>query len=135
MNKKTILIAIMSMAVTFGNAALADNDKGRGDRGDRGRHEQAQRHDHGHHDRHARHDNRRYSYEADRRGPGAGRNHDLYRGQRLSSDYRHSYYVVNDWRDHRLSAPPRGHHWVQTGPDYVLVAITSGIIASIILSH
>lgn len=132
MNKKTIWVAIMTMAMTFGNAALADNDN---HRGDRGRHEQAQRHDRGHHDQRAHHDNRRYSHEADRRGPGAGRNHDMYRGQRLSSDYHHSYYVVNDWRGHRLSAPPRGHHWVQTGPDYVLVAITSGIIASIILSH
>lgn len=132
MNKKTIWVAIMAMVMTFGNAALADNDNRRGDRG---RHEQAQRHDRGHQDQRARHDNRRYSYEADRRGRGAGRNHDFYRGQRLSSEYRHSHYVVNDWRGHRLSAPPRGHHWVQTGPDYVLVAIASGIIASIVLSH
>ncbi|MDO8305863.1 RcnB family protein, partial [Herminiimonas sp.] len=26
-------------------------------------------------------------------------------------------------------------HWVQTGPDYVLIAITTGIIAQIIFSN
>lgn len=39
------------------------------------------------------------------------------------------------WRGHRLTAPPRGYHWVQVGPDHVLVAITTGIIASLILSQ
>jgi Ni/Co efflux regulator RcnB len=43
--------------------------------------------------------------------------------------------VVNDWRGHHLSAPPRGYQWVQTGSDYVLVAITTGIIASLLLSN
>jgi len=41
--------------------------------------------------------------------------------------------VVNDWRGHRLSAPPRGYHWVQTGSDYVLVAIATGIILQLSL--
>jgi Ni/Co efflux regulator RcnB len=43
--------------------------------------------------------------------------------------------VVNDWRSHDLSAPPRGYHWVQTGPDYVLVAIASGIIFQLFLHN
>ncbi|MES1163856.1 MAG: RcnB family protein, partial [Rhizobacter sp.] len=29
----------------------------------------------------------------------------------------------------------RGYHWVQTGGDYVLVAIATGIIASILLNQ
>ena len=33
------------------------------------------------------------------------------------------------------AAPPRGYHWVQNGPDYVLVAIATGIIAQILLNH
>ncbi len=64
---------------------------------------------------------------------GAGPNHNFYRGSRLPQHYRNHYYVVNDWRGHRLSAPPRGYHWVQTGPDYVLAAIATGIILQVFL--
>lgn len=49
--------------------------------------------------------------------------------------YRTRHYVVNDWRGHRLSAPPRGHYWVQNGADYLLVAIATGVIAQIIMSR
>jgi Ni/Co efflux regulator RcnB len=66
---------------------------------------------------------------------GAGPNHSYYRGGRLPSEYRTRQYVVDDWRGHRLSAPPRGYHWVQTGGDYVLVAITTGIILELLLNH
>mgnify|MGYP003520550862 CR=1 FL=1 len=31
--------------------------------------------------------------------------------------------------------PPRGYHWVQTGGDYVLVAIATGIILQLILNN
>lgn len=57
------------------------------------------------------------------------------RGARMPLYLNNRTYVVNDWRGHRLTAPPRGYHWVQVGPDYVLVAITTGIIASLILSQ
>lgn len=57
------------------------------------------------------------------------------RGHRLPHELRHNHYVVNNWRGHRLSAPPRGYHWVQVGPDYVLAAIASGVIANVILSR
>ena len=66
---------------------------------------------------------------------GAGPEHNYYRGGRLPAEWRNRQYVVDDWRGHRLSAPPRGYHWVQTGSDYVLVAIATGIIASILLSN
>jgi Ni/Co efflux regulator RcnB len=32
----------------------------------------------------------------------------------------------------RLYAPPRGYHWVQSGNDAVLVAITSGLVGAVI---
>ena len=57
------------------------------------------------------------------------------RGSRLSNEYRGNQYVVNDWRGHHLNAPPRGQHWVQTGGDYVLVAIATGIIAQVLLNN
>lgn len=66
---------------------------------------------------------------------GAGPDHRFYRGGRLPAEYRSRQYVVDDWRGHRLSAPPRGYHWVQTGGDYVLVAIATGVIASLILNN
>jgi len=64
---------------------------------------------------------------------GAGPNHDWYRGARMPAPYRTHDYVVDDWRDHHLSAPPRGYYWVQNGGDYLLIAIASGVIAQIIL--
>lgn len=69
------------------------------------------------------------------RGPGAGPDRNFYRGERLPREYRHNNYVVDDWRGHHLSPPPRGYHWVQTGSDYVLVAIATGIIMQILLNQ
>lgn len=68
-------------------------------------------------------------------GRGAGPNHNFQRGGRLPQEYRNRQYWVEDWRGHHLSAPPRGYQWVQTGGDYVLIAIATGIIAQILLSQ
>jgi Ni/Co efflux regulator RcnB len=85
--------------------------------------------------RYDRNDRRGGDWRHDGRGRGAGPDHAWYRGSRLPPQYRTRQYVVDDWRAHRLSAPPRGYHWVQAGGDYVLVAIATGIIASILLSQ
>jgi Ni/Co efflux regulator RcnB len=66
---------------------------------------------------------------------GAGPDHNFHRGGRLSPEYRNHQYVVDDWRAHQLRQPPRGYHWVQTGGDYVLAAIATGVIADILLNH
>ncbi len=66
-------------------------------------------------------------------GRGAGPDHRFYRGSRLTPQYRNRSYIVDDWRGHRLYAPPRGQQWVQVGADYVLVAITTGIIVQLLL--
>ena len=66
---------------------------------------------------------------------GAGPQHNWHRGSRLPRAYRTQHYVVNDWRGHRLYAPPRGHYWVQNGADYLLVAIATGVIAQMVLSN
>ncbi len=68
-------------------------------------------------------------------GRGAGPDHRYYRGDRLPPQYRSKQYVVDNWRAHRLSAPPRGYRWVQLGADYVLVAVATGIITQLILSQ
>ena len=73
-----------------------------------------------------------YAHQGER---GAGPDHQFYRGGRLPPQYRNNQYVVNDWRGHHLSAPPRGYHWVQTGSDYVLVAIATGVILQLLLNN
>jgi Ni/Co efflux regulator RcnB len=71
----------------------------------------------------------------DGRQRGAGPDHAWYRGDHLPPQYRSHQYVVDDWRAHHLNAPPHGYHWVQAGGDYVLAAIATGVIASILLDH
>jgi len=66
---------------------------------------------------------------------GAGPDHAYHRGGHMPSEYRRHQYVVDDWRGHGLPPPPRGHHWVQTGGDYVLVAIGSGLIVELYLGR
>lgn len=88
---------------------------------------------------------RGWGYQDNRRGDmgrqdhggerGAGPEHDFYRGGRLPPQYRSRQYVVNDWRGHGLRSPPRGYQWVQTGGDYVLVAIATGIILELLLNR
>ncbi|HKY82313.1 MAG TPA: RcnB family protein [Sphingobium sp.] len=54
------------------------------------------------------------------------------KGQRFDRRHASNYRVIGDYRDYRLQAPPRGYHWVRSGNDAVLVAITSGIIGAVI---
>ena len=128
MKSKAIVSAILAISLTTGGFASA---QGNGDRNDRGRGEQAQR---GQQDRQ---DSGRGNRPGDERRDerGAGPNQDFHRGERLPDEYRHRQYVVDDWRGHQLSAPPRGYHWVQTGGDYVLVAIATGVILQLLLGH
>ncbi len=91
-------------------------------------------------DRHDGQDNR---HDRDNRGNhyyvmhDRGRHEGWYRrGGRVPVEYRGSRYVVTDWRVHHLRQPPRGYHWVRSdNNDYLLVAITTGVIASIFASH
>jgi len=66
---------------------------------------------------------------------GAGPEHNFYVGHRLPPAYHQSHYVVDDWRGHHLHAPPRGYHWVQSGSDYLLVAVATGLIAETLLNN
>jgi Ni/Co efflux regulator RcnB len=138
MKSKAVVSAIIAVSLTTGGFAFAQD---RGDRNDRGRNEQAQRG--GQQDRRDnegrqpnRPEDRGRANRNDRRDErGAGPNHAFHRGDRLPVEYRHRNYVVDDWRGHNLSAPPRGYHWVQTGGDYVLVAIATGVILQLLLNN
>jgi Ni/Co efflux regulator RcnB len=153
MNRKhlamsTLLAALLSAA----GASSFAQDRYHGDRDGRGNDGQYSRRDNDRSDRSDRRTGNRYDrhrddqrdgyqarggerYGGDRRWDGAGPNHDLRRGGRLPSRYRNHQYVVDNWREHHLRPPPRGYHWVQTGGDYVLAAIATGVIADLIINH
>lgn len=99
-----------------------------GDRGDRGERRFDRRDERDHRGDWREHgEQQRYFYGA--RGP------EWRRGGYLPHEYRNHQYVVDDWRGHRLSRPPRGYQWVQVGNDYVLAAIATGLIANLILNQ
>lgn len=56
------------------------------------------------------------------------------KGQRLDARYRGNGYYVSDWRRHGLRAPPRGYRWVRVDDQYILAAVATGLIASVILA-
>jgi Ni/Co efflux regulator RcnB len=129
MKTRAIVCLFTAASLSLGSlGAFAQDRDGHGrnqQRGDR----QDERHDR----RDARQD-RRDDRRDDFRAYGA-RGNEWRRGGHVPQQYRGNQYVVNDWRGHRLSAPPRGYHWVQVGGDYVLVAIATGIIAQLLLNN
>ena len=132
-NRKAVISAVLALTMTTGQFAFAQG--GRNERNERDR--EARHSEHRTVDAN-RHDSRGFgrAHEEERRGGrGVGPNHEYYRGDRLPAEYRHRNYVVDDWRSHHLNPPPRGYHWVQSGGDYILVAIATGIIAQILLGH
>jgi Ni/Co efflux regulator RcnB len=70
----------------------------------------------------------------DNRGPGGGgyvRHDDWRRGGRIQrNDWNRGQQV--DYRRYRLNAPPRGYEWRQVDGNFVLAAVTTGIIASVV---
>ena len=137
MKSKAIISAILAMTVVTGATGGAAFAQGRNDRNDRGRNEQAQRGDRDHQDNrnngNSNRDHGNKEYRGNDRGAGPGNN--FHRGDRLPVEYRSRSYVVDDWRGHRLSSPPRGYHWVQSGGDYLLVAIATGVILDLFLNN
>ncbi|MEW5834234.1 MAG: RcnB family protein [Pseudomonadota bacterium] len=66
-----------------------------------------------------------------------GRHEGWYRkGGRVPAEYRRGAYVVTDWRAHRLHVPPRGCEYIRSdNGDFLLVAIATGVIVSIVAGH
>jgi Ni/Co efflux regulator RcnB len=131
MKLRTLTAALVAISMAIPAVSMAQHDDhGRDDHGGRG--DQA----HDRPDPHRTpppHNVPARDMHADARG--AGPDHAFRRGGRLPQNYRSNQYVVDDWRGHHLTAPPRGYHWVQTGADYVLVAVATGIIAQILLNQ
>jgi Ni/Co efflux regulator RcnB len=158
MEKKHLIIPALLTALLSASASgfaqdryHGDRDRDRGDRySQRDRDDDRNRqYDRQYDRRDERRDDRRDGYQArgggrygnegwggdEHRWNGAGPEHSFRRGDRLPSRYRNHQYVVNNYREHHLRPPPRGYHWVQTGSDYVLAAIATGVIADLIINH
>lgn len=53
-------------------------------------------------------------------------------GQQMPHYYRSNQYVVSNYGQYGLRAPPRGYHYVRSGNDVVLAAIAGGLITAVI---
>lgn len=107
-------IALSTMAVVLSTGlgfAQDHRDDQRDRRGDRQEHRDNDRHD-----AYVRHREWRRGYHM--------RHEDWDRAQR-----------VDDWRAHHLRRPPRGYEWREVDGNYVLAAVASGIIASVIAAN
>ncbi|MDB5423367.1 MAG: putative secreted protein [Phenylobacterium sp.] len=85
-----------------------------------------------------RRDNNNGGYQQNRHDNGnhyGQQKHRWARGERLDRTYYSDRSRYVDYRRHHLRAPPRGYQWVQVDNNYALVALTSGLIASIIASR
>jgi Ni/Co efflux regulator RcnB len=118
----TASVAVLILAGSAGAASAQDhrrdyNNNGHYDNRDRaydqGRHDQARAED--------RQDRREYRRWA--------------KGQRLDSRYRGNTYYVSDYRARGLRQPPRGYRWQKVDNQYVLAAVATGLIASVILAN
>ncbi|MBT0725620.1 hypothetical protein HH682_14620 [Rosenbergiella sp. S61] len=56
-------------------------------------------------------------------------------GGRYPHRYYQDRYWVNDWHRHGLGAPPSGQRWAKVNGNYVLIAIATGVITSLILNN
>ena len=67
-------------------------------------------------------------------GQDQGSDHRWQRGERMGyNDWSNAQPV--DYRQHHLRHPPRGYEWRQSNGQYVLAAVATGVIASMILNN
>lgn len=132
MKSKRLVCLCTAAALGLGSVSVFAQGYDRHDRRDDNRWEQQHRRDEramGNRGDHRGDHDRQDVYYYGARGP------EWHRGGHLPAQYRGHQYVVDNWRAHHLSAPPRGYHWVQVGNDYVLAAIATGLIAQLLLNN
>ncbi len=126
-------IALMSASVV--QAAPGDHD----DRGQGQQHQQQQRkqpqgNQQGNHQGQKQHANQGHGQSRAARHSNGPRN--WKRGDHVSrAYYSDKRYWVSDWKAHHLSRPPEGHRWLKVDGRYVLTAVATGVITSIILGR
>lgn len=132
---KRLMIGLTVVALLTGPVAMAQPDNQRGPRYES--HERAENHDRG--DRYDRGDRRWQPENARRdngrhRGWGRDRGHNARwgRGQQMGyNDWRQAQRV--DYRRYHLRQPPRGYEWRRNNDRYILAAVATGLIISVIL--
>lgn len=120
----TASLAVLMLAGGAGAASAQDyrNDNHRGNQAyEQGRRDQAR-----HENRMDRRDDRRDDRREYRRWA---------KGQRLDHRYRGNSYYVSDYRRYGLRQPPRGYRWQRVNDQYVLAAVATGLIASVIIAN
>ncbi len=109
---KMMMVGALALTIAAGSAASAQPygngpDHGRGDHG-----------------KAASHGNWGKDYGGD---------HNWKRGERVGYNDWQGAHVV-DYRQHKLRRPPRGYEWRESNGQYILAAVATGLIASIILN-
>lgn len=127
--KKTML-ALLLGALVASTAATAGPFQQDEHRDQQEEHHDRQQEEH--HDRAVGHDEHRDVVQHDR-----GMHEGWYRkGAAVPQEYRDHRYVVDNWHEYHLREPPRGYQWVRSdNGEFLLIAVTSGVIADIMLSH
>jgi Ni/Co efflux regulator RcnB len=159
MKRSTIACAVLASTLGFSTLASAQDWRGRhdGDQRSEQRHDrqdrrgddrnwQNQRHDDRGWNRNENYQQRGYVYNQPRAVYAQpsyaysspqyyGQAQRYYRGGYLPRQYMAGNYYVNNWQAYPgLYAPPYGYQWVDTGGDFVLVALATGLIANL-LTH
>jgi Ni/Co efflux regulator RcnB len=104
--KRTLIAAAAALIALTGSAGMALAQPGDHDR------DHGQAHDQMNHGGYVRHDDWKKGHRMAQQ--------DWSRGQRV------------DYHQHHLRAPPRGYEWREVDGNYVLAAVATGLIASII---
>lgn len=151
MKRTSRILPVLALAIAAAvsmPAMARDGHRDRDDRHDRRSEYRGDYRDHRHDRKHDRHDNRRYDdrrYGRDRviyntphrviyrNGPPPHAYPRWSRGMRYNSQGYAPTYVVQDYGHYGLREPPRGYHWRRDDRgDFIMVAIATGLIASVI---
>ncbi len=109
---KRILVSLLALSLFASGSALADpHHKKHG-------HGHGNGHAHGHHDQHGHPGGHKFKHK---------------RGDRLAASHRGHH--VHDFHVHGLAPPPHGHEWRRIDGEYVLIAVATGVIASVIAAQ
>jgi Ni/Co efflux regulator RcnB len=130
---KRLLTAALALSLLGGTAALAQPyDQRQGDHSGYDQQRRDQQHN-GQAGYGQRNDQGGYGQRSDRQDQRQMRH--WARGQRLPPAYYQDRGHYVDYRSHHLRRPPRGYQWVQADNNYALVALTTGLIASIVAAN
>ncbi len=125
-------LSLVASAAGPANAQYRHDDTAGGQSGN-GQHDNRQndngRHDNGGRDNGGRDNGRHNGWGQDY----GGGDHHWRRGQRMGYNDWSGARVI-DYREHRLRQPPRGYEWREANGQYVMAAIATGAIVSIMLS-